>query len=93
MRYSRKTATLIDHIYTHNLNKSMYTYVLVSDISDHLPVLVLVKNTKPYDSAPPTSLIRYTTNFTVENFLIDLEDKLSELEKKFSLQTAHDLYQ
>ena len=92
-RYLRKTATLIDHIYTNILNKSMHTYEIVSDISHHLPILALVKNFKPYHSAPPTLLIRDTTNFTVENFLIDLEDKLSELEKYFSLQTAHDLFQ
>ena len=92
-RYSRNTATLIDHINTNNLNKSMHTYVLVSDISDHLPILALVKNFKPYYNTPPTSLIRDTSNFTFENFLIDLEDKLSDFEKKVSLQTAHDLFQ
>ena len=91
--YSRNKATLIDHIYTNDLNKSMHTYVLVSDISDHFPILALVKNSKPYYNTPPTSLIRDTTNFNVENFLIDLEDKLSDFEKKFLLQTAHDLFQ
>ena len=66
---------------------------LVSNISDHLPILALVKNSKPYYSAPPTSLKRDTTNFRDENFLINLEDKLSELEKYFLLQTVHDSFQ
>ena len=50
------------------------------------------RGTKPYYNTPPTSLIRDASNLTVENFLRDLEDKLSKFEKKILLQTAHELF-
>ena len=43
-RISSSNATLIDHIYTNNLTHVTATYILYEDISDHLPVILLLRN-------------------------------------------------
>ena len=47
-------------------------------ISDHLPVGILLKNT----STTTNTYIRDTRNFTVENFLIDLQEKFQKINEK-----------
>jgi len=45
-RFSQITATLLNQIYTNNVINKNTSHILTSYISDHLPVLVLINNTK-----------------------------------------------
>jgi len=38
------SATLLDHIHTNNVTQPCTTYILLEDISDHLPTVVLMNN-------------------------------------------------
>ena len=52
-RITNSTATLIDNIYTGgNIQHNFESYLLLSDISDHLPTLLLLKQTKVRDKSP-----------------------------------------
>ena len=47
----RKAATLIDNIFvSRNLHKYFESAIILKDISDHLPLLVLLKQTKLLDN-------------------------------------------
>jgi len=74
-RITHSTSTLIDNIYT-NLSDTMTTHsaVLTYDISDHLPVLILIGNiTKPKNS-PLTIKCRPTDDHTMQNTLTYLKN-------------------
>ena len=43
-RITRSSASLIDHIFTNVVSKQMYSGILYSDITDHLPVFLIVNN-------------------------------------------------
>ena len=49
-RITRDTQTLIDNIFTNELIKPIQSGILISDISDHLPVFVLVEQTESHAS-------------------------------------------
>jgi len=36
--------SLLDHVYTSNNTHSITNHAIISDISDHFPVLILIKN-------------------------------------------------
>ena len=72
-RISSSSATLIDHIYTNNATHVTTTYILYEDISDHLPVMLLLKN-KTHKITSNNTLIRDTKHFVSDEFLMDLYD-------------------
>ena len=43
-RITANSSSLLDHIYTNNHNQQILTHALYSDLSDHLPVLIMTKN-------------------------------------------------
>ena len=44
-RITRKTATLIDNIFlSQNLQHQMHPYLIIEDLSDHLPILVIIRD-------------------------------------------------
>ena len=43
-RMTNKTATLIDNIFTNRINEDRISGILFSDISDHLPIFTIYKN-------------------------------------------------
>ena len=45
-RITANSSSLLDHIYTNNHNQHILSHALYSDISDHLPVLIMSKNFK-----------------------------------------------
>ena len=45
-RITANSSSLLDHIYTNTHNQHILTHALYSDISDHLPVLIMSKNFK-----------------------------------------------
>jgi len=74
-RITSSSATLIDHMYSNNLLNILTPFILlIEDISDHFPVILLLNNTK--HNSPSNDHIRDTKNFNVEKFQIDLHEKL-----------------
>ena len=54
-RITRNSATLIDNIYVSNLlHRSFESSIIIDDMSDHLPILTMLKQTKLHDSEPIT---------------------------------------
>ena len=60
-----------DHFYTNNLPHQATSHILLDDISDHMPILMLLNNIE-YKSKESNIYIRDTKNFNTENFLIEL---------------------
>ncbi len=46
-RITETSSTLIDHFYFNALQNEIYTSIILSDISDHFPILVSIKKLKP----------------------------------------------
>ena len=70
-RISPSSSTLLDHIYTNNTCSEVGTHILLSDISDHLPVTVMVKDLKP-TKVNLRFKKRSLKNFVPEEFLSEL---------------------
>ena len=63
-------------MYTNNISGETHSYILLDDISDHMPVIVCsdlaLKHPKKYEA----SYVRDTKNFEAELFLEDLSKSL-----------------
>ena len=73
-RITTTSSTLLDHVYTNNVVGEHKSFILVEDVSDHLPVMVCSNLSLPKSEKSTVTLIRDTKNFEVEKFL----DKLTE---------------
>ena len=73
-RITTTSSTLLDHVYTNNALGEHKSFILVEDVSDHLPVMVCSNLSLPKSEKSTVTLIRDTKNFDVEKFL----DKLTE---------------
>ena len=52
-RITKQSATLIDNIFVSiNLHKKYESAILINDMSDHLPILTLLRQTKLNNNAP-----------------------------------------
>ena len=71
-------SSLLDHIYTNLTNKNNQSGVCIFEISDHLQIFFIAKNVKCF-SNNRTKFIRSLKNFNSENFVIDLQNKLSTI--------------
>ena len=69
-RITPKTATLIDHIYSNIITKSVRSGILTFDISDHLPVFCGEKFTSKFDSS--CHLRRNVKTLNAKEFADDL---------------------
>ena len=63
--------TLIDHVYTNNVVDAGKSFILVSDMSDHFPVVVNSNLNLPKHDKSEISYIRDTKNFDMKLFLQD----------------------
>ena len=70
-RVTSNSAMSIDHLYTNNMPHQATFFIILDDISDYMPILMLSSNTK-YKSKESNIYIRDTKNFNAENFLIEL---------------------
>ena len=72
-RICQNTATLIDNVF---VSKNLHTYfessIILDDISDHLPLLVLLKQTKLLDNKP----INFESRKLNENTIMLIKQKL-----------------
>ena len=53
-RITEKSATLIDNIITNDLRNKMKNFILIDDITDHLPVFTVIANVANYKSVKGT---------------------------------------
>lgn len=76
-RITKDSATLIDNIFT-NTQRQVTSGLLISDVSDHLPVFVVVHNLiakcSVDKSEPPCKLMRLRTPERIEALKIDLSN-------------------
>ena len=77
-RITNHSATLIDHIYTNNVKYDIQSYILLHDISDHLPVCALINNMKTR-TVSHKNFFRDTRNFVTEKFIEDLASNLFDI--------------
>ena len=77
------SATLIDHVYTNDLQNNVKCYILSYDLSDHMPVL-FTTNHKALIASPLRPQVRYTKNFIAEDFLINLQQHFIAKQINFS---------
>ena len=75
-RIWQNTATLIDNVF---VSKNLHTYfeslIILDDISDHLPLLVLLKQTKLLDNKP----INFESRKLNENMIMLIKHKLFQV--------------
>ena len=63
-RITASSATLIDNIFTNVLHKQITNGILISDLSDHLPVFSLTSDLIVKDNA---KMINYSRNYSPQN--------------------------
>ena len=71
-----KSKSLLDHIYSNFENDRLETKILAEDISDHLPILVLLTNHNPSIKNLQYNIIQDMRNFNQQQFLEELESKM-----------------
>ena len=80
---------MIDHIYTNNMPHQAASHILLDDISDYMPILMLLNNMK-YKSKESNIYIRDTKNLNAENFLIELTKNIIMFHMKLIFQLMID---
>ena len=73
MRITQRSATLIDNIYIKNLQCKFDSTIIVDDISDHLPLVALLRQTKISDKSP----IEFTSHRLNATKISQIHQKLS----------------
>src|SRR6218665_270644 len=71
-RITEFTATLIDNIFTNIVQDVIDPFVIVSDLSDHFPVISWFQNFSPTTSNPHLPVSRRINKITLQNFNEDL---------------------
>ena len=77
-RITRKTATLIDNIFTNIENNVQMNGILFNDLSDHLPVFLICKNKETNTngkSKDQTNMIRHINENHIRQFREDIESE------------------
>ena len=59
-RITTTSSTLLDHVYTNNVVGEHKSFILVEDVSDHLPVMVCSNLSLPKSEKSTVTLIRDT---------------------------------
>ena len=92
-RLTHTAATLIDHVYTNSVKDNFDTSIILSDISDHFPILTILPDKKK-SSKQPFIEIR---NFNEENMQAFREEFLqidwNQLYEENDAQAAYDFFQ
>ena len=83
-RITTTSSTLLDHVYTNNVVGEHKSFILVEDVSDHLPVMVCSNLSLPKSEKSTVILIRDTKNFDVEKFLDKLTEGMELLGQRWS---------
>ena len=77
MRITNSTATLIDNIYIGGkIQRNCESYLIISDISDHLPSLLLLKQMKVKDNTP----IEFESRNLSEEKILQINNELKQVD-------------
>ena len=89
-RITSSTATLIDNIFTNNLEFNMASGILYSDLSDHFPIFQITQIKLISDSTPKKKYIRQINSYSTSQFL----SKLKNIDWTFlyDLNSVNDFY-
>ena len=89
-RITHSTATLIDNIFTNNLEFNMVSGIIYSDISDHLPVFQITQFKLVFEPPPPRKHIRLINPQNILKF----RSKLAEIDWSFlqNLDSVNNCY-
>ena len=68
-RITTTSSTLLNHVYTNNALGEHKSFILVEDVSDHLPVMVCSNLSLPKSEKSTVTLISDTKIFAIEKFL------------------------
>ena len=71
-RITNSSATLIDNIFTNNLEYNMVSGIFYADLSDHLPVFQITKLKLATSSPPPLKWNKHTLSTVQPLILSDL---------------------
>ena len=72
------SSSLLDHFYSNKDASHISSHILIHDISDHLPIVTITKDTKPLKQFC-NKYKRDTKHFVAEEFLIDLDQQLNHI--------------
>ena len=75
-RIAHSSATLIDHFHSNSITQKTNSHILIEDISDHMPIVLLLSNTN-HKIIEQNIIVRDTKNFNTENFLIEHSENLN----------------
>ena len=83
-RITETSSTIIYHVYTNNISETIKSFILISDLTDHQSVLVLVSTKlKFYEQDSAAIPIRDTTRFHAERFTEKCWANLDNLNEKY----------
>ena len=92
-RITEDSQTLIDHIYTNIPEEDkIYTHCLIRYVSDHIPILTLLKSFDIPNQPPSRSFFRDMTKFNCDTFSQELNNKLNSISFENSNNSANDLW-
>ena len=91
-RISVSTNSLLDHIYTNDFNRSLFSGIALCDISDHLPIFIFIKDIKYMKKKSEEVYIRDMKIFSEELFCQDLYKQLGDLHVTES-RSLHDRFE
>ena len=92
-RITSTSASLIDHVYTNNVENITCSGTILTDISDHLPIFALIKQPGVPDelSSNSPNLSRSYRNFDNEKFCQNLHSEMWEsVYKADNINIAYD---
>ena len=75
-RVCSTSSTLLDHLYTNNAQNDINSRILLSDLSDHFPIITAVSGLKPLSKMCSSFFIRDSKNFVADDFLTDLNNEM-----------------
>ena len=80
-RYSfhNNSSKILDHFYSNQLQTTVQVKILLSDITDHLPVFAWIKKPHIPNNRPKKSFVRDMKSFRAESFTDDLYNKFNTI--------------
>ena len=75
--------SLLDHFYSNYEENTIFSHILLSDISDHLSIIIIIKNFRPLTNIS-IKYRRCTKHFDAEKFLVDLSENIYDCFEKFN---------
>ena len=78
-RITQTSSTLIDHIYTNNVPDNINSCIILNDVSDHLPIAIIIDQQKEKLNCNKTIKVRDMKNFILEDFLENLSENMPAL--------------